>query len=351
MKTRILLPDEQGIAEAGKILRNGGLVAIPTETVYGLAANALDGAAVKKIFEAKGRPQDNPLIVHISALEQIDALIEKRTERMNRLAKAFWPGPLTVINKKSALVPDEVTCGMDTVAVRFPSDPTAQAIITAAGVPLAAPSANLSGHPSPTTFEHCLHDLDGKVDALVKGGECKFGVESTVVTIAGEVPRLLRPGAVTAEQLREVLGELEIDRAVTEKIDPHAKVASPGMKYKHYAPRAHVLMLTGSAAAFRAYLQTCRTEGAAALCFDEDNPPAGFRVYRWGKKADHLTQAHLLFEILRQTDEDGVQAVYAHTPDRDGVGLAVYNRLIRAAGFEVVNLDEDHRTDGADRRR
>ena len=339
MDTLILTTDKCSVQKAGAILKNGGLVAIPTETVYGLAANALDGEAVKKIFIAKGRPQDNPLIVHISAIEQIDALIKRRSDTLQKLADAFWPGPLTIISEKSDRVPNEVTCGLDTVAVRFPSSEIAREIISASGVPLAAPSANLSGSPSPTSFEHCFADLNGRVDAIVNGPDCEVGVESTVITIAGGRVRLLRPGAVTVEMLREVVGEVEIDKAVLNQLDADAKVSSPGMKYKHYAPKAKVTIIDGDSNAFCRFADDNRIGSTAVVCFEEDDAPKGCRVYRFGKKGDHETQARLLFDILRQTDIDGVDTVYVHSPERDGIGLAVYNRLLRAAGFEVIKLD------------
>ena len=339
MDTLILTTDKRSVETAGAILKNGGLVAIPTETVYGLAANALDGEAVKKIFIAKGRPQDNPLIVHISALEQIDALIKGRSETLEKLAEAFWLGPLTIISEKSEQVPNEVTCGLDTVAVRFPSSEIAREIISAAGGPLAAPSANLSGSPSPTSFEHCFSDLNGRVDAIVNGPECEVGVESTVITIAGGKARLLRPGAVTVEMLEKVVGEVEIDKAVLNQLDAGAKVSSPGMKYKHYAPNAKVIILDGDFGAFARYVGENLADGVAAVCFEEDDAPEGCKVYRFGKKDDHETQARLLFDILRQTDADGMKKVFVHSPERDGIGLAVYNRLLRAAGFEVIKLD------------
>ena len=241
-----ITPDDQpALAEIGALLRAGGLIGIPTETVYGLAANALDGQAVAKIFQAKGRPQDNPLIVHIAAFSQLYPLVGEVPTQAIRLARAYWPGPLTMILPKSPAIPEEVSAGLDTVAVRMPSHPLARAIIQAAGVPLAAPSANLSGSPSPTTAQHVLADMAGRIQAVVDGGPCSVGVESTVVTLASPCPRLLRPGGITPEQLRAVLGKVEIDRAVEEQLAVGEKAASPGMKYKHYAPKAHVVILRG----------------------------------------------------------------------------------------------------------
>lgn len=234
METLLLSDSCPGdIEKAGEILRQGGLVAIPTETVYGLAANALDGEAVKKIYQAKGRPSDNPLIVHISDVAQLSPLVKEVPEAACKLAAVFWPGPLTIILEKSSRIPDQTSGGLDTVAVRCPYHPTARAVIDAAGVPLAAPSANLSGKPSPTTFRHVQEDLTGRVDALLDGGDCTVGVESTVITLVTDVPRILRPGGVTLAQLEHVLGQVEVDPAVIHQMEQGQKASSPGMKYKH----------------------------------------------------------------------------------------------------------------------
>ncbi|MBQ5545376.1 MAG: threonylcarbamoyl-AMP synthase, partial [Clostridia bacterium] len=269
MQTLLLQNTDQDIACAGEILRRGGLVAIPTETVYGLAANALEGAAVARIFAAKGRPQDNPLIVHISDLSQWRPLVRDIPDRAMALAEAYWPGPLTIILPKSDIIPDEVSAGLDTVAVRFPSMRTTRRIIDAAGVPLAAPSANLSGSPSPTCARHTMDDMQGRIDAVLDGGDCNFGVESTVVTLATEVPRLLRPGAVTPEELRDVLGELEIDQAVMGKLKEGVKAASPGMKYRHYSPNAEVTIVKSTLEVFCQFAEQVRDKSDVfALCFD-----------------------------------------------------------------------------------
>ena len=236
---------EKGLDEAARLLKDGELVAIPTETVYGLAANALDGNAVKNIFVAKGRPQDNPLIVHIAEIDEILPLVKNFDERARALAEAYWPGPLTMILPKSDIIPNEVCAGLDTVAIRMPSHPIAHGIIKKCGFPLAAPSANTSGKPSPTTAAHVMNDMDGKIAAVVDGGSCSVGVESTVVTLACPVPRVLRPGGVTPDQLRAVLGEVEIDKAVFKALESGEKVLSPGMKYKHYSPNAHVIIVKG----------------------------------------------------------------------------------------------------------
>lgn len=340
MKTERLKADEQGIARAGELLREGKLAAIPTETVYGLAANALDGKAVAKIFAAKGRPMDNPLIVHIAKLEDILPLVSEFPARARALAEAYWPGPLTIILPKADCIPDEVSAGLSTVAVRFPSHPAAQAVIRAAGVPLAAPSANSSGKPSPTSAAHVLLDMDGRIDAVLDGGDCGVGVESTVVTLVPERPRLLRPGGITPEQLRAVLGDLEIDPAVTDQLAEGQKAISPGMKYKHYAPAAKVTILRGTQRAYLDYVNAHTAEGVFALCFDEDIEGLRVPFVSYGKEADSASQAHLLFDALRVLDERGAKIVYARCPSQQGVGLAVYNRLIRAAGFSFLDVEE-----------
>ncbi len=337
MKTEFFSkPTAGAIARVGEILRAGGLAAIPTETVYGLAANAYDANAVKKIFEAKGRPGDNPLIVHIADRSELAPLVQKVPAGAKKLAAAFWPGPLTMILPKSDRIPPEVTAGLGTVAVRYPSHPVANAIIKAAGVPLAAPSANLSGKPSPTTARHVFEDMNGRIDAIIDGGECSVGVESTVISLAGKTPRLLRPGAVTLEMLRAVLGEVEMDPAVTDPLAEGAVASSPGMKYKHYSPKAEVYVLSGSPEAFASYINSHCDEQTAALCYDEEAETLSCRTIPIGKEFDFLTQAHLLFDALRKCDALGMTRVYAHIPRKEGVSLAIYNRLMRAAGFKVI---------------
>ncbi|MGN0479099.1 MAG: L-threonylcarbamoyladenylate synthase [Hominenteromicrobium sp.] len=335
MDTRILDAEkEYDIKAAGEILRRGGLVAIPTETVYGLAGNALDPTVSTQIYAVKGRPSDNPLIVHITSMEELPALVTEIPEAARKLAEAFWPGPLTIIMKKSALVPKETTGGLDTVAVRMPSHPAARAIIRAAGVPLAAPSANLSGLPSPTAFVHVCDDLNGRVDAIVDGGDCAVGVESTVITVVTEVPRVLRPGGVSVEQLRAVLGRVDVDRAVLEKPAENARVSSPGMKYKHYAPKAEITIVD---AAFEDYAAFVNAQpGAAALCFEGEEKALSCPCVPYGRAEDALSQAHCLFAALHTLDEIGAKIVYARMPRKAGVGLAVYNRLIRASAFRVL---------------
>ncbi|MGI6403005.1 MAG: L-threonylcarbamoyladenylate synthase [Oscillospiraceae bacterium] len=330
-------PKDPAVEQAAKLLRQGELVAIPTETVYGLAANALNPDAVEKIFRAKGRPQDNPLIVHIASIGEMDALVTKIPDKARKLAEAFWPGPLTMVLPRSSRVPDVVTAGLNTVAIRMPSHPIARAVIRAAGVPIAAPSANLSGKPSPTTARHCMEDLSGKIPLVLDGGSCQVGVESTVVTLAGDIPRLLRPGAVTAEQLREVLGLLEVDSAVLDKVT-EGPVASPGMKYMHYSPKASVVMITGPWSACKDFLVQKQDEGVWALVFDEDLRDCPLPAIGLGPQNDPAKQAQNLFSALRELDEKQARVVYARAPMEEGMGLAVYNRLIRAAGFSVIHL-------------
>lgn len=329
---------KEDIAKAAVLLKAGGLVAIPTETVYGLAANALDGSAVKRIFEAKGRPQDNPLIVHIASLDTLPKLVASVPDEALALADQFWPGPLTIILPKASCIPDEVSAGLETVAVSFPSHPVARAIIEASGLPLAAPSANTSGRPSPTKAEHVLHDLRGKIEAVVDGGDCGVGLESTVVSLAGNRPRLLRPGGVTHEQLEETLGPVEIDPAVTHAVQKNAVVSSPGMKYKHYSPKARVVILKGGGEDYIRYVNAHKREGAAALCFDEDAAALQVPAVSLGPEEDREEQARRLFDALRTIDQMGATLAYARCPEQTGVGLAVYNRLIRAAAFEVIEL-------------
>lgn len=343
MKTQLFTNTPENIIKTAEILKSGGLAAIPTETVYGLAADALNGEAVAKIFAAKGRPMDNPLIVHVAEFEDIErfALVREIPEAAKKLAKVFWPGPLTIIMKKGGVIPDEVSAGLDTVAIRLPSHPSARAIIKAADTPLAAPSANLSGSPSPTTAQHVMNDMDGKIDAVFDGGACGVGVESTVITLAEDTPRLLRPGKVTLEELREVLGEVELDSAVLNKLKDGQKAASPGMKYKHYAPKANVILLKCTDDEFIDYVNRCGGSGVAALCCDEDVEKLSVKYISLGKRNDYEAHAQRLFDSLRRIDGYGnIVTVYTRLPSTDGVGLAVYNRLIRAAGFEVIDLEK-----------
>lgn len=341
MKTLLLDPirDDGALRQASALLRAGEVVGMPTETVYGLAANALDGAAVAKIFLAKGRPQDNPLIVHIADKEQLSTLARMVPEGARKLADAFWPGPLTIILPKAACIPDEVSAGLDTVGIRLPSHPVARALIREAGVPLAAPSANLSGRPSTTTSGHVMEDLGGKIPAIVEGGPCAVGVESTVVSLAGNVPRLLRPGGVSLEQLESVLGSVEVDRALREKIGDEVRVSAPGMKYRHYAPKAPVTVVCGDPERTAVYITRHAGLDAGVICFSECAFQFEMHERRViGSSDDVQTQARRVFDALRSFDATDVTEIWAQCPDDTGLGLAVANRLKKAAGFKVINV-------------
>ena len=338
METRLLRDDENSIKTASQIIKEGGIVALPTETVYGLATNALNGKAVRKIFEAKGRPMDNPLIVHVSSTKMIEdfGLYREFTDKAKLLAEKFWPGPLTIILPKGDNIPDEVSAGLDTVAVRCPSHPVARRVIEVSNCPLAAPSANISGKPSPTKAEHCINDLMGRADAIIDGGECSVGVESTVITLATNPPRLLRPGGITLEELREVLGNVEIDDAVLNRLAEGKTASSPGMKYKHYAPNAQVYLVRGEH--FADFVNRISDDETAVVAFDEDKIKG--RVFTIGSKNDYSSHAHRIFDVLREIDKDNsIKRVYAPLPRLEGVSLAVYNRLIRAAAFRIINAD------------
>lgn len=339
MQTQVLPVNEQSIALAARLLQQGELVALPTETVYGIAADARNGAAVRKIFAAKGRPQDNPLIVHICGMQMLRGIVAEVPPRARKLAAAFWPGPLTMVMPRGEEVSDVTCAGLDTVGVRMPSHPVVQAVIRASGVAFAAPSANLSGKPSPTNAQDTLADMDGRLPLILDGGESAVGVESTVVSVTGEHPVLLRPGYITKEQMEAVLGEeVQVSPAILEKLKEGEVARSPGMKYKHYAPKAQVTILQGDFAAYRQYVAQHAGPGVWALCFDGEGAQLPVPYIEYGRDHDGAAQAHHLFAALRELDRNGAQIVYARCPERDGVSMAVYNRLIRAAAFRVVEL-------------
>ncbi len=334
MNTKLFGTSEYDIAEAGRMIAEGKLVAFPTETVYGLGADALNEEAVRNIYLAKGRPSDNPLIVHIAEKEDIAPLVKEVTPKAKALIDAFFPAPLTVILNKSDKVGKVVSGGLDTVAVRMPKNEIARKLIKASGCPIAAPSANTSGLPSPTRVKYVIDDMMGKIDGIIDGGDCEFGVESTVITLATEVPTLLRPGAVTKEMIEAVIGEITVAPAVLEGMKNDEVAASPGMKYKHYAPKAKVVIVNADKEQYEKFVNA--QKNAFALCFDDDNitiPKVTF-----GKENDDLSQAKELFDALRELDEMGAKKVYARIPHKDGVGMAVYNRLIRAAAFDIIDL-------------
>ncbi|MCQ2417279.1 MAG: threonylcarbamoyl-AMP synthase [Oscillospiraceae bacterium] len=340
MKTQLL--NEEEISYAAELLRSGEAVGMPTETVYGLACDAGNDDAVRKVFAAKGRPADNPLIVHIADISEWAPLVREIPPLAMRLAEQFWPGPLTIILPRSEKIPAITAGGLDSVGVRLPAHPVAQAMIRAAGVPLAAPSGNRSGSPSPTTSGHMMMDMDGRIPAVVEGGSCACGVESTVIILDdAETVRVLRPGFVTPEQLNEIAGRVIVDEAVLAQPEEGCVVRSPGMKYKHYAPNAQVTLVNGNHQAFLQYMAQQKTQGVMALAFDEDAEDfekAGIPFRTYGNTDEKRAAA--FFGALRDADELGVTHLYVRAPRTDGVGLALYNRLIRAAGYDVVSADE-----------
>ena len=339
METLLLsASDPQSAQIAADILKNGGLVAIPTETVYGLGANGLDPEAVAKIFIAKGRPQDNPLILHVAESAQLDTLCHSIPDSARVLAEKFWPGPLTMVLPARDTVPESTRAGLPTVAVRCPDHPVTREIIRLAGVPVAAPSANISGKPSTTSAAHVLHDHNGRIHAVVDGGASRVGVESTIVDLSEETPRLLRPGGITLEQLREVLGTVEVDPAILSQMAPGQVPKAPGMKYRHYAPACPVVIVSGSPEKAAAYIRAHYAPGDRVLCFREELPLyAGCNPLAYGSEKDPESLSAGLFEALRILDDPQVHMVYARSPEGDGVAFAVRNRLNKAAGFQVID--------------
>lgn len=346
MKTQIFKIDSNNINEtlineAGAILRRGGLVAFPTETVYGLGANALIPVAVKATFTAKGRPSDNPLIVHIADKSDILKIARDFPPDAVRLIDTFSPGPLTVILKKQPSIDDAVTAGLDTVAVRIPSHPVARALIKAAGVPVTAPSANLSGKPSPTNAKHVIDDMDGRIDAVIDGGECEVGVESTVVDMSGEIPVILRPGGITPEQLRAVLPNVQLDRHITEAVSVNDTPKCPGMKYKHYAPDAEVTVIEGERGAVRVKIcelleKACAEGKRTGVMTMSDTDYCADLVLHAG--SDNKEFAKNMFTQLRTFDENGIDVVFAEFFETDGLALAVRNRLYKSAANRVIRV-------------
>lgn len=343
------IPDEQ-LLEAAQVLKSGGLVAFPTETVYGLGANALDEEAAGKIYAAKGRPSDNPLIVHVARKEDVDRLTAYIPEAGKKLMERYWPGPLTLIFPKSGAVPLGTTGGLETVAVRMPSDPVANRLIALAGVPVAAPSANTSGRPSPTTADHVYQDMNGKIELIVDGGEVGIGLESTIVDVSGTVPTLLRPGAVTVEMLRETLGEVEIDPAIKGPLTKDVRPKAPGMKYRHYAPKAELVLVEADftdTARRRvteklkelAHDKLARGYRVGIICTDEtrDCYPEGI-VRSLGCRAREETIAHNLFAVLREYDDMEVDYIYSESFSGEALGQAIMNRLTKAAGYHIIKI-------------
>lgn len=334
-------PTQRAIVESANILRLGGLVAFPTETVYGLGGNGLDPDAARKIYAAKGRPSDNPLIIHVAEITDAERYCIT-SPLYYRIAEHFMPGPVTVIMPKRDCIPKEVTGGLDTVALRVPSHPIAHRLLAEAQIPVAAPSANLSGKPSPTAASHVIDDMMGKIDAIIDGGECVFGVESTIIKLDGTHVTLLRPGAITLEMLRELCGEIAVDPTITEKPKTDFKPIAPGMKYRHYAPRAHVTLLDGNIETIASYMVKAACENVGILCYEgmlPDKITSCSNVITLGSASDSDKLAHNLFAALRAFDEmPEVTSILAPLPDQKGIGLAVYNRLVKAAGFDIKKI-------------
>ena len=341
IKTNAANIDETAIENAAEIIKKGGLVAFPTETVYGLGANALDAEASKKIYEAKGRPSDNPLIAHIASLDTLDEIVEDVSDVAKRLIDRFWPGPMTLIFKKKELVPDSTTGGLDTLAVRFPSNEIAKTLIEKSGVPIAAPSANVSGRPSPTKGEHVIEDLDGKVDMIIDGGEVGLGLESTIIDVTGE-PTILRPGFITQEMLEDVIEEVRLDQTIIEKPSDDFLPKAPGMKYRHYAPKTELVIVRGSAENVAQKIkEEIQNKTAAIITVDQHldlYKDLDAKVVSWGDKEQMDEIAHQIFDALRKVDEWGVDIIYCEAFDEEGLGLAVMNRLTKAAGYQVIDV-------------
>lgn len=333
------------IAKAAEIIKNGGLVAFPTETVYGLGGNALDSEAAKKIYAAKGRPSDNPLIAHISDISELDGLVKNISPKAKQLMDAFWPGPLTLVFEKRDVVPMETTGGLETVAVRYPENKVAKAFIKECGVPIAAPSANTSGKPSPTRASHVEFDMQGRIDMIIDGGSCEFGLESTIVDTTSEPPCLLRPGAVTLGMMQEIVGKMTVDKAVVSMLKEGEKPKAPGMKYTHYSPKADITIVKGSLDRVERYILEKADEGKAdghnvgiIATVQTEKSYGGHNVLIIGDRQKPETIAANLFKMLRKCDYLGFDKVYIEYFDEDELGMAIMNRLKKAAGYDIVNV-------------
>ncbi len=342
MQTKIIKIDKttfnDGCEIAAKQIVLGNLVGLPTETVYGLAANALSSEACNKIFEAKGRPQDNPLIVHISDYSMLETVAEGVSDVAKRAMELFWPGPFTAVLPKKTTVPNTVSRGLSTVAVRMPSHPVALEVIKRAGVPVAAPSANLSGKPSTTTAGHVLKDLKDKIPLILDAGACDIGVESTVVSFVQNPPVLLRPGFVSLEQLKSIAPDIVVSPAINSEISDQETAISPGMKHKHYSPKAPAIILDGELKAVQAYINRNKKDGDYIMCFAGEQKLFEIPSIEYGTKGDGASQAKNIFSVLRQLDDIGAKRIFIRTPKQDGVSLAVFNRLLRACGFKIENV-------------
>ena len=355
MDTRVISVNESNIdvkliAEAGNIIKAGGLVAFPTETVYGLGGDALNPTSSEKIYAAKGRPSDNPLIVHIAEFEALDKIVAEIPETARKLADKYWPGPLTMIFKKAKVVPTETTGGLDTVAVRMPVHKTALAFIKAAGGYIAAPSANISGRPSPTCAKYVIEDMQGKIDMIIDGGDSGIGLESTIVDLTGDRPVILRPGFVTEVMIEEVLGQVDMDPTI---MDGNCKdrPKAPGMRYRHYAPKGDLTIVSGEERLVTEYIlkQTKIAVGlgrcAGIICTDETcdcygsiQMPDRISIKSVGSRADEDSIAHRLYSILREFDDESVDVIFSESFDDSNLGQAIMNRLLKAAGHQVIEL-------------
>lgn len=349
METKVLVInneniDENKISEAANVLKKSGLVAFPTETVYGLGANGLDDEAAKKIFIAKGRPQDNPLILHVSSTEELESLVESIPDVARLCMEEFWPGPLTILFKKSRIISDIITAGLDTVAIRMPEHPIALSLIKAAGVPIAAPSANTSGRPSPTLAKHVIEDMDGRIDMIIDGGNSGIGLESTVLDLSGDIPMILRPGGITKEQLQKILPNVIVDFAII-KEDEKLVPKSPGQKYRHYAPKSEMLVYGGALnnvvdiIVKNTNKEILENKKVGIMCTDEtkDFYKEGL-VYSMGSRDDENTIAHNLFKILRVFDEENVDVIFAEEVQNSNLGMAIMNRMMKAAGGKIIRV-------------
>ncbi len=335
-ETKLLSSDIADVEYAAELIKNGEVVGMPTETVYGLAADAENEDAVRKIFAAKGRPADNPLIVHLASVNDMEKYVCNVPELAYKIAEKFCPGPITMILPKRDNIPYTTSGGLETVGIRIPFHKTARQLIELSGKAIAAPSANLSGSPSPTTARHVMDDMNGRIPAIIDGGACGVGVESTVISFENNGIRLLRPGYVSAEELGLFNVPVFTDKGIVEPVAEGERVLSPGMKYKHYSPKANVTIVCGDYDSFCKYVEEHTGNGVCAMIFDSDNPCENVINMTYGDTAEE--QAAQLFAALRNADEQGISQLYVRCPSRSGVGLAVYNRLLRAAGFEVVNV-------------
>lgn len=338
-KTKILPATDENCKKAAELINQSEIVAIPTETVYGLAADIKNELAIKKLFKAKQRPQDNPLIIHVSTIDMISNIAESICNIQYKLIKTFWPGPLTIIFKKNDNISNTITCGLDTVGVRMPDNKITIDIINQAKTPLAAPSANISGSPSPTCAQHVYNDLNGKIPVIIDGGICNIGVESTVVTIENETIKLLRPGKITLSDLQNIHERVTIDRNIYQKFENIDKPISPGVKYKHYSPKARVILIKSSFSSFYSYVNSNKSDNFCTLVFDEDLCKTNFPAVSYGSVNIPEQQANQLFDKLRYIDLQNFKILYVRCPSDTDIGLAVYNRLLRAANFEVIYID------------